>query len=43
MLGWVSQKQKGRTTLGTSKEEQKNDKMGTSIETYGLLSQLGTS
>ena len=30
MLGWVSQEQKRKNyTLGTSKEEQKNDKMGT--------------
>ncbi len=29
MLGWVSRNQKGKTALRSSKEEQKNDKMGT--------------
>ena len=29
MLGWMSRNKKGKTTLGTQKKKQKNDKMRT--------------
>ena len=40
MVGWVGNK-KGRTTLGISKEEQKNDKMGTITGTV-TIEKVGT-